>query len=260
MRPAKEVAQEIVNNAAGDGDLASLKKGADAEFFPTTEAMDLAAENGHLDVLLWGQEYNCRPSSEGISRAAKNNRFDILECFLDRKNLINKPVFDAIENDRFDFVEWWISHNYMINASILDMAAGLGKLKALKMWYEKGRPVIMLAIEHDNKSRAEHGEDPIEFDEADLYPSDEGADNAAEGGHLNVLKWLKGFGVFPSEDALNWAAAHGHLNVLKWCASLDPKLLPSDEAFGYMDIDECEGAYPAIIEWMKSQGVVNPDG
>ena len=45
---------------------------------------------------------------------------------------------------------------------------------------------------------------------------DEGCQFAAEGGHLEVLKWLRAEGCPWDEWACAWALRGGHLEVLEW--------------------------------------------
>jgi hypothetical protein len=57
----------------------------------------------------------------------------------------------------------------------------------------------------------------------------EGANNAARGGQLDVLKWMASLNpkILPDEEGANGAAYNGHLDVLQWMELLTPKILPN---------------------------------
>jgi hypothetical protein len=82
-----------------------------------------------------------------------------------------------------------------------------------------------------------------------ILPDIEGVNEAAYSGHLDVLKWLTLLQppILPTVNSANEAAANGHLNVLRWMARLTPKILPdkdgvNDAAEGHLD----------VLKWMES--------
>eukprot|EP00587_Corethron_hystrix_P006428 CAMPEP_0113319100 /NCGR_PEP_ID=MMETSP0010_2-20120614/13433_1 /TAXON_ID=216773 ORGANISM="Corethron hystrix, Strain 308" /NCGR_SAMPLE_ID=MMETSP0010_2 /ASSEMBLY_ACC=CAM_ASM_000155 /LENGTH=343 /DNA_ID=CAMNT_0000176593 /DNA_START=335 /DNA_END=1363 /DNA_ORIENTATION=- /assembly_acc=CAM_ASM_000155 len=76
-------------------------------------------------------------------------------------------------------------------------------------------------------------------------------DSAAEGGHLDVLKWARGEG-FNWNSGTNYSAAYGgHLDVLKWVF----------EKEGVMDDEGCDtctgaakGGHLEVLQWARAQG------
>lgn len=53
-----------------------------------------------------------------------------------------------------------------------------------------------------------------------------GANEAAENGHLHVLKWMQMIKLSPDHAGMILATEKGHLEVLKWMLTLTPPLLP----------------------------------
>ncbi len=79
----------------------------------------------------------------------------------------------------------------------------------------------------------------------------EGANNAAGQGHLDVLKWMASLDppILLNRDGANKAAAQGHLDILKWRVSLYPPVLPDQ----YMDIHKIGiDGHLDVLKWLST--------
>ena len=75
--------------------------------------------------------------------------------------------------------------------------------------------------------------------------------NAAENGHLDVLKWVRSQDPpCPwDEETCDYATYHGHLDVLKWLRSQDPPC-PWDE---YACHEAASNGHLDVLKWLRSQ-------
>jgi ankyrin repeat protein len=87
--------------------------------------------------------------------------------------------------------------------------------------------------------------------EHNIYPSKNGANYAAKGGYLKVLKWLAGHNIYPSKLGAVLAARYGHLKVLQSPSIAGQNIYP----------DEC-GAYWAarnghlpVLKWLAGYNI-----
>src|SRR3982751_5585264 len=76
----------------------------------------------------------------------------------------------------------------------------------------------------------------------------EACENAAYGGHLEVLKWLRENGAPWNEAVCSSAAKRGHLEVLKWLRGNDAP----------WDVGVCSGAayggHLEVLKWLRENG------
>ncbi len=70
---------------------------------------------------------------------------------------------------------------------------------------------------------------------------------AANGGHLNILKWLKEHNDLRSRTAYRESSKKGHLEILKWLKEENYKC--DDCAFAYA----AQNGHMEILQWMKEQ-------
>ncbi|WZN65776.1 putative ankyrin repeat protein [Chloropicon roscoffensis] len=73
---------------------------------------------------------------------------------------------------------------------------------------------------------------------------------AAEGGHFEVIKWLRAKGCQWDVETSNNAARGGHLEMLQWLQAQDP---PCPWTSGVCDYAACEG-HLEVLRWARSQG------
>jgi hypothetical protein len=79
---------------------------------------------------------------------------------------------------------------------------------------------------------------------------EDGANDAADSGHLDVLKWLASLQppIPIGVATANYAAENGHLDVLEWMESLTPKILPTASGANYA----AESGHLDVLKWMES--------
>ena len=73
---------------------------------------------------------------------------------------------------------------------------------------------------------------------------------AAQGGHLEVLKWLRVKGCPWGISTSTWAAQHGHLEMLQWMRAQDPPC-PWDSDVCYW---AARNGHLEVLRWARSQG------
>ena len=73
---------------------------------------------------------------------------------------------------------------------------------------------------------------------------------AAEGGHLEVIKWLRAKGCPWGTLTSSWAAYGGHLEVLQWMQGQDPPC-PWNSMVCY---HAASAGQLEVLRWLRSQG------
>jgi hypothetical protein len=78
--------------------------------------------------------------------------------------------------------------------------------------------------------------------------NESGTNEAAAGGHLDVLQWMASLGppVMPGEEDADVAALNGHLNVLQWMALLRPPVRPGAFSATVAVMD----GHLDVLQWM----------
>lgn len=162
-----------------------------------------AVSNGSLDILQYLLSLNCAFDRDKMFPAAANtpaNRFnvDVLDFLLQQRcPFMEKESFPlAIYRGNFEFIKWMKSCGSTAwDCNIKKIAAALGNLEALK-W----------ALDQDHNAN--------DLDNC-LYVL---TINAASGGHLHVILWLKSnvIDFFLDPQVCVVAARGGHIELLEW--------------------------------------------
>ena len=126
-------------------------------------------------------------------------------------------------------IKWLRSKGKHFDQFCVADAAGRGHLEAIKeMRRSKARGT-------DESSRARWSEEAVE--------------EAAKGGHLEVVQWLRQNGCPWSIWACTFSARGGHLEVLKWARDQDPPC-PWDWA---TCARAAEGGQLEVLKWLRDQ-------
>ena len=51
-----------------------------------------------------------------------------------------------------------------------------------------------------------------------IHPTTDGANDAANNNHIEILNWLARRDILPTIDAANYAEYNGHVEILNWLA------------------------------------------
>ena len=200
-----------------------------------SHAADYAAKGGHIDILRLLQEHGVPWTDDTALNAAVGGDFD---CF---RWLVNKgcpygreACFEAAAIEgHVPLVRWFIEtlnhaqEEPYFDGGLLTELAYRGKTEVLK-------------VAHDVNEFREHVDDYF-------------CENAASGGHLDTLKWLRHVGCPLGSTIVEQAAGGGHLHVLDWLWELDR----GEVQWGYryaFDGAIREGHIPAI-EWAMKKGL-----
>lgn len=159
-----------------------------------------AARGGHLEVLIWAYT-NGYSGDEVYKEAASSGHLDVLkwakenEC--DNSGVMMDLCTGAASNGHLEVLKWMNENGWcIVNSFTLTAAGRSGQLEVLKWCLAEGVQEYV--------------------DVGDL------CDNAASGGHLDTLKWLRANGYRWCSTTCSYAAANGHLEVLKWLRAQQP--------------------------------------
>ncbi|WZN59355.1 ankyrin repeat protein [Chloropicon roscoffensis] len=126
-------------------------------------------------------------------------------------------------------IKWLRSKGKHFDQFCVADAAGRGHLEAIKeMRRSKARGT-------DESARARWGEDAVE--------------QAAKGGHLEVVQWLRQNGCPWNSTTCYLAAKGGHLDVLKWLRDQDPPCPWNEETCTYA----AEGGHLEVLKFLRAQ-------
>lgn len=191
----------------------------------------LAALHGHLELVQW---VHANRSSEFNAEALKGAvigghvaiaqwvyskwKFDLPNHL--RADAVNLEMATWLKND----FEWPSTSAYVayVNNAIVD-ATRLGKLDVLKL----------LAQDHSL-----------------IVSGEQAMVQAADNGHLVILKWLYGRGVQVNSSAINAAIQSGHLQVVQW--------MHKHYSGEWTEHETSSGVYFGrleVLEWLHSCGI-----
>ena len=192
-------------------------------------ACALAAESGHLEVLKWLREEDCPWDQWTCAHAAEGGHLDVLKwarengCIWD-----DATCYYAAATGQLHVLEWVITENSVYEIPrLLGIAASKGQQHILEWMSERHYMTAEIALEVDLR----------------VY--------AAEGGHLQLLKWLyeKGYGV-EDKDICSVAAKKGHLHVLKWAREVAECPWDRQECLRMARMKERKN----VLEWIEKKG------
>ncbi len=171
----------------------AITNGYKIGFDPTI--IDFAILLGQLDILKYLEENRkCFANTNAISIAATAGHLDVVNWLVTKKylNITPSNYCEAAKNGHLDILKFFVERMNKINAfdilKFCGVAAKYGHLDIL-IWQK-----INLTYYFD----------------INIWK------NAAEGGHLNIIKWLINNGCEYDDCIFECAAEHGHLNILKW--------------------------------------------
>ena len=230
--------------------------------------VDEAAEFKAMSILNWFKSKNIYPTKEGISKALLHvsdfqmNNF--MKVMLEFKKQDIYPTLDmivlsighAVQKNFYKFLSWIITdearyvlypkgegplilkadgiHQYILpNQRDIDSAAKFDNLDIL----------ILLASQ---KIITDNG---LPFK---LLPSVDGANEALENNHIDVVNWLEKQGVVPTKINLDHAIVNGHISTLEYAEKKNIKFTAYTANFAAI-----QGKLN-ILMWLEKRGIL-PD-
>lgn len=201
-----------------------------------------AALYGYLDVIIWALRNRYKFNKKVYSNAAKNGYLDLIKYFrnLDCTDWDVDTVLNAAAYDHLDILKYAIENGCNYSTKIYPNAACSSMCNMHSYAALYGHLDILIWCKQF---------DPELFDSKQMHI----INNAANGGHLHVLQWLKNEGYIWNSQTFCNAARGGHLHILKM---LKDDNCPYDSwTFAFA----AERGDIKILEWLKEINCPMPE-
>lgn len=218
------------------------------------------ANNGHDKIIVWLMEhkYSC---SKNIYRAIIHNNCTMaLEIIINdsKCNKIKKKCTDiAIRENNLEALKIIYESVYDFDDDVCEKAARLGQFEILEWLYRKG---YKLSLRYYRDFAKQGRFDILKFlieNDGDIIMDWRVYIGAAEGGHLEILKWLKSHGCYFDCCIYAYAARSGNLEMVKWLKENNIKY-PQQKLLLFDDPVSCAICYNhfEIFIWLYNEGFV----
>jgi hypothetical protein len=215
------------------------------------DVSDIAAEKGYLHILKYLRNDGVTFTAETCARAALGNQFETLKWIRgDKECSINEhTVTMAVEKGNMEMLKWALGEGCSCPPITTTLAAQKGNLPMLQFLVDDlgihiGEGIIDGAVRS--------GDIPTTqwlLDRGCPLDQTSSCESAANGGHLEMLKWLAGRGGHVTGICAFRAAQNGHLGVLKWLHSQNYYMW-SDAWHG-----AAMGGHFELLKWLKATGI-----
>lgn len=269
---------EVFSEAAAGGHIRALKWLFENKVPWNESACESAARSGQGDALRWLRTKGCPWDNKVCAWAARNGDMSMLQYA--RANGCpwnSQTTAGAAWAERLDIIQYAVSNGCTFGGTAYYWAARRGNL-----------PIIQWAFSHDGggivfpeitAGAACGGHDHIILDfahENDVIWHKLVYHFAAYGGNIGMLRGLEEVGFYPSSDVFGYAAEGGQLDVLKYlheqCPSAKPDVACERAAFGghlevlvwlrennfpwtwRVRLAAEEGGHRRVLEWAKDNG------
>jgi hypothetical protein len=156
----------------------------------------------------------------------------------------------SIEEDDQKLSQWMNEHEVKSKKEVCTTAANIGDLEILQLAIDNEYPyddiIVMEAIMNGDLKILQLLEKKEKLDEK--FWQKKTSYLAAEYGHLNILKWLRGNDCPWDARVTAFAAKGGHLNIIKWARANGcnwSKLAYSNAS---------DSGYRTVANWIKKKG------
>ena len=221
--------RSFINSLAAGGSIPALESAAEMGCVWDEEAGVLAAGNGRLDALKWMHEkgaplvdFRC------LNEAACGGHLDVIEWFVtidefgDVETLMEMLPCEAACGNHVHVLDWleavWPDALDRTDPEVAMYAAFRGSLGALE-WLRRRR-----------------------FDMSEV------CDGAANGGHMDVLRWARAKRYPWTADTCAGIAKHGDLATLRWAAEQGCPMS------GRVLVEAVLGGHVHVAEWAAENG------
>lgn len=179
---------------------------------------DLLAEAGYLDLM---QLINVYPTHDGIMAAVVGGHLDVLKWIVEKRIPLpgDQDISEtAAQHGRLEILKWLKERGVVFSRRVVGAAAASGHLKVLEWMESVGYPMDVEAA--NNAAGGGHDSLLDWFEERGVFPNNGGAELAAAEGHLSTLERLDEQGIHIAEEdvqeTVNIVAEGGHVDVMKW--------------------------------------------
>jgi hypothetical protein len=156
---------------------------------------------------------------------------------------INKDFNKVCQDDYFWKLK--VEHDYGM----------LTKYKPTNITYHQQYVDLMTIDDPDGAAMNGRLDELQRLAQDDIYPGQEGIDEAANAGYLEISQWLaRTKNLYPSPGGILYAIGSGHLNILQWLDRIEKLYLEEEEANYAALSDQLE-----ILKWMAQTRKLYPD-
>ncbi|KAL4129881.1 hypothetical protein PRIC2_005888 [Phytophthora ramorum] len=234
-----------------------------------TESLRTAAERGDLEVIRWLLDHfsGCTAGVEVVEAAARCGHLEVLQHLLhydnqeEKRNIIvwgEEDVKNAIEGGH-GLVARWLYENIPDAerdlSRVMEFAVTMGDL-TLVQWLldDVYRPELHLPPPTMNDAAAGGHMDILQwiFEQGYNDGSDRALEGAAKNGRLDLVEWLVGKWITKgAREALQAACGEGHLGIVR--SLLDRKLVQ----YPHFAMDcAIRGGHLEIVQYLSEVGIV----
>ena len=229
------VEERTVQMAAKGGHLPLLKEFVNRGYQLNVSVSSAAAESGNLELVQWVHAQGCRNIEFAVSRAVGEGHLHVVQWLLQKgySSLIEPDaVHQAGEHGYLEGLLWLLKNNYPLSSDPENTVE------------ESFLFLADMAVEWDHPELLEYVSHKVQFNESI-------AENAAEHGHLETLKWLRSLNPpCPWSKDLYWRTLEkeNHWEIIAWAFKNG---CPVDTEF----TDEVFDSHPIkTFKWLINQG------
>ena len=211
-----------------------------------------AAAGGHMQILYWLKKNKYYPhlywKHDICIFAAKHGHLEPF-VWLNSKYYDSRVFLAAAKQGHVHILEWFLSIGVKLPSNIWDYVVRIGNLETVKHVVENGHSLSRRAM----GLAARKGHLEIVKYLCSIYTKYLGAfvcSMAAEGGHLNVLQWLRESGCNWDSETTQCALERGNLEILKWATEngCPIRSTASETASRYGNLH--------ILKWLYDSGYI----
>jgi hypothetical protein len=177
-----------------------------------------AALGGHFEILIWLVGNKCPVNHETTAAAARGGHFEILQwLFSYGCQMSGGTTIGAIERGRLDILQWAISNGCsLLEGVAIPTAAKYGHVHIMDWLWKNYRSKCSTTSVFLYAAEGGHLES-LRWAKKHFCSWDSSTHRgAAKEGHLEALKWMKRNGMPWRGNIPDGLGANGHLRVLRW--------------------------------------------
>jgi len=212
---------------------------------------EIAISIGDMDLLLWLRSINCLWDSHAFTEAARRGNIPMLELMREKRCPMAAVAAcnAAAQSNNTAVLEWLVSAGHWPDLTVWMHAASRGSMQVLEWLAVR---LGTLGIRGAWEGAARHGKlCVIEWLHANGYESisTDHCTDAAQGGHISVVRWAAEHGAVSTRESIERAAYNGHLAVVRYLvdqgvAHCPTRLCQNAAMTGHLD----------IIKWAHTTG------
>lgn len=217
------------------------------------EVCTAAAAHGHFDLLIWLHENGCALNDDVSAAAASFGSLVMLEWIRGKgAGWLSSTPLAAARAGHLHILDYCKANACPFKLPVLCSEAALNGHQHVLQWAVENSQPMENALQH--AENAEQMNDAELMQDAHLYfpfPWDsESTAKAAEGGHMDLLLWLKAQGCPLSVRVCELASKSNQLHILEWATSLDPPVPFSEKCCSWSAF----WGHLRVLQWLREHG------